>query len=124
MYNFFLIFSETSDTGETNDTSKTSENARKAAKKAALEAARGTSRESCKNVQRRAKEAAAKYIHFPFLCFSSSSVNLLFLMSIPVSFAEPMPTFPHILRPLKLKLSRMSGIKNHSHLFYFDHHLE
>ena len=122
MYNFISIFSETSDTGETNDTSETSE--RKAAKKAALDAARGTSRETCKNVQRRAKEAAAKYIHFPFLFLSSSSVNLLFLIFIPVLFAEPMPTFPHILRPLKLKLSRMSGIKNHSHFYYFDHHLE
>ena len=107
MYNLILIFSETSDTGETNDTS---ENARKAAKKAALEAARGTSRETCKNVQRRAKEAASKYIHFPFMCLSSSLINLLFLISIPVSFAEPMPTFLHILRPLKLKLSQMSGI--------------
>ena len=59
-----------------------------------------------KDVQRRLWQS----IHILHFCFSSSMINLLFLISIPVSFAEPMPTFPHILRPLKLKLSQISGI--------------
>ena len=118
-----LLFSETSDTSETNDTSETSENARKAAKKTALEAARGTSRETCKNVQRRAKEAGAKYIHFPFMFFfflSKLTVLDNYFRLICRTYAN-FSTYPETP---EAEDKPVVGYHNHSHFYYFDHHLE